>query len=241
MGTESWKRDDMIAIKRQWNTLDFKFINVRDIFDNAPSILQKDFEDADNPLSSIEYKRMCHFFFKGFTEVPLLMQYKYLLRLDEDTCLLDSINYDLFRLMEHRGTAYAYTSTWSDDDSVVRGLYQFLSAYIEQNNVTVSNEGLNTARLNSHNFKENCPAFNTNLEVIDTVRYRDPLVLHFVEEVVHSNFIFHRRWGDAPLRFVTALLFWTEHDLLRMDDFEHRHSDWDITEVSEFKNNNNPF
>lgn len=97
METKPWKRSDMIAIKRRWSELDFKFINVEKEFKSQPTIPESEFEDRDNPLSGISYKRMCHFFFNGFTEVPLLMEYKYLMRMDDDTCLKDKINYDIWR------------------------------------------------------------------------------------------------------------------------------------------------
>lgn len=233
MGTEQWTREDMVAIRRRWDTLDIKFINVAKWFMSVPGE-QPDLEDKEKPLSSINYKRMCHFFFKGFTEVPLLMRYRYLLRMDDDTCLLDNVNYDIFRYAAHYRAAYAYTHIWHDKDLVTKGLYQFVDSHVAAHNLTFANHAEHTAVTRRASFPGTVPCYNTNFELINTVRYRDPAVMQFVDAVAQSNMIFHRRWGDAPLRYATALLFWKPTEVLRLAEFEIQHSGWPAFQMTEY-------
>lgn len=239
MSTQKWNWWDMCDIRRTWSTLDLRFINVGDVFEYSPPIPEHAFEDARNPLSNINYKRMCHFFFKGFLQVPYLMDYKYLMRMDDDTCILDHINFDMFRYLDQKNIAYAYSSVWYDGAAVTRGLNQFVTKYAEQYQVQWANPVLRNATLRLDGYPKTVPAFNTNLEIINTVRYRDPEVLHFINAVVESNNIFHRRWGDAPLRFPLAELFWQEKEIVKLDSFEHQHSIWEVFRMSE-TNNNHP-
>lgn len=240
MDTKPWIRDDMRDIRRTWTNLDFKFINVEHVFASQPDSYIGKMEDAKKPLSTVNYKRMCHFFFKGFTEIPLLMEYVYLLRLDDDTCLLDHINYDLFHYLHHKRAAYAYSHIWHDYEKVTKGLYKFVDNYAASQQLQWQNPALHNATMSAKSFPARVPSFNTNFEVINTVRYRDPAILHFVDAVSSSGFVFHRRWGDAPLRFALAMLYWTESELVRLEGFELDHSSWETMPMSEYPDSGNP-
>lgn len=229
MNTVPWKYADMSAIRRKWDTLDFKFINVNKAFEYNPTVPLNELEDVNAPLSNLAYKRMCHFYFQGFTEVPVLMQYKYLMRMDDDTCIQNNINYDLFQNMEDRNAVYAHSSVWLDGPQVTQGLYPFAESYLNEHNLTWSNPELRK-RVYSYT---SAPAYNTNLEIINTVRYTLPPVTQFINYVVESNMIFHRRWGDAPLRFVLSLMFWKEAEIVTLDNFDHQHSTWAVEKMVE--------
>jgi hypothetical protein len=243
LDTEKWQRRDMIDIRRTWKTLDFKFISIKDVFESVPKNLnESQFEDVlkGRPIATLNYKRMCSFFVKGFTQVPMLMSYRYLLRLDDDTCLLDSINFDLFRYMHEERATYAYSHIWRDNDFVVEGMWDFVHKYVEDNGIQYKNPALHNAMLTMRGYPQTVPCFNTNFEIIHTGKYRDPAVTQFVDAVVDSNMIFHRRWGDAPLRVPTMMLHYKEHELLRLDSFEVQHSSWTVFEMTESTNTSNP-
>jgi hypothetical protein len=240
MDTKPWAHADMSAIRRKWTTLDFKFINVEYAFNHVPDIPEHAFEDAKSPQSDMNYKRMCHFFFKGFTQVPVLMQYRYLLRLDDDTCLLDHINYDIFQVLAERRAAYAYSHIWYDAEAVTKGLYTFVDQYVRNHSIPIKNPALYNATTGASDFPNTVPCFNTNFEVINTVRYRDPAVRSFVDAVVASNMIFHRRWGDAPLRVPLAMLFWEDSELVRLESADVQHSAWDALPMTETTAHGNP-
>jgi hypothetical protein len=154
------------------------------------------------------------------------MQYQYLLRLDDDTCIQDNVTFDIFQRMKETGAAYAYSSMWLDDERVAKGLYDFVYDYMKHKHLRWRNMALRNATLRINGFPYFVPAFNTNLEVISTARYTDPEVVAFVDALVRSHCIFHRRWGDAPLRVLVAALFWKQSELLRLDSFGHQHSTW---------------
>jgi hypothetical protein len=233
MDTQPWKLDDMKAIRTTWHLLDFRFINIEKVWNSVPTISESEFEDAVKPIGPLNYKRMCHFFFKGFTDVPVLMEYKYLMRLDDDTCFQDNINFDVFQYLARRDAAYAYAHTVFDYPGVIKGLYSYVQGYATTNNIAFANEELYNATIHSKRGPSYPPVYNTNFEVINTVRYREEPVMKFLTAVSESNMIFHRRWGDAPLRFALGLLFWSESDVVRLDRFGLRHSTWPAFNMSE--------
>jgi hypothetical protein len=238
--TKKWSVSDMTSIRHQWPALDFKFISIESAFLKYPIIPAKDFEDAKQPLSTLGYKRMCQFFFSGFLEVPLLMEYKYILRMDDDTCIEDNINFDLFEYMRIKRAVYGFTHTWSDLEKATRGLYNFTTNYIKQNNIVLRNPKLFNFTVNARAFPRAVLSFNTNFEIINTVAYRNPEVLKFLRAVTESNMIFHRRWGDAPLRVILAQLFWKENSVVRLREFSLQHSIWPVF-PSDYHGSDNPW
>lgn len=238
METQPWKHDDMAAIRRRWKTLDFQFLNVEDTFNKAPAKLVP-FEDAKAPLSKIHYKRMCHFFFCGFVEVPHLRQFRYLLRLDDDSCILDRLNYDIFEEMAARGAYYGFRDQFHDPPHVTKGMLDFARNYSQHHQLLWSNERLHNASF-ARGANEFLLSFSTNFEVIDTVRYRQRDIMGFVDAVVDSNMIFHRRWGDAPLRHMVARMFWTDAEIVHFCDFDYQHSQWGLDQMCPFRAGDNP-
>ena len=237
MDTQSWKRADMVPIRRKWPSLDILFLNVEKSFSSGPAgITERQFEDRAKSLSNLRYKRMCNFFWKGFTQEPLLMQFRYLLRLDDDSCFRDNINYDMFLEMHSREAHYAYTAQSFDADFVVVGLNEFAERYVHEHNLTWANPQLRRMATKPRFSDRNLTImFMNNFEIIDTLRYRQRDIMQFVDAVWSSNMIFHRRWGDAPLRYLLAQMFWTEEQVLRLCEFDYQHSTWPVMEQCEHR------
>jgi hypothetical protein len=143
---------------------------------------------------------MCAFMFNGFLKAPLIRDYRYLLRIDDDSCLEDHIHYDMFAAMEAKGIAYGFNDIFYDGEADVRGLFEFSRKYMEVNNVPWANPPL-MKRVQQSVKDHLLPAFSTNFELIDTKRYMMPDIQNFGMAVTNSSMIYHRRWGDAPLRF----------------------------------------
>ena len=229
MNTRPWATNEIKLVRRYWNNLDIRFINIKPYF-NIHSKSEV-FEDHKDPLSDINYKRMCSFFFSGFLKVPLLQEYRYLMRLDDDTCILDHINFDLFHEMAVGNVYYAFQAIFCDPDFVVKGLREYVFNYTESTGLTVANPPLYELITNRGQICYD--SFSTNLEVIDTWRYRQADIDHFLQNITDSNLIFHRRWGDAPLRMVIAQLFWGPDEVMRLCEFDYQHSDWEATDMCE--------
>lgn len=222
MNTRAWTRSEMKSIRTLWLEIDFFFINIYSIFHTPPT--NNTFEDRLNPLSDKNYKQMCAFWSAGFLRVPILKTFRYILRMDDDTCIASRINYDIFEDMHSLNVHYAFHSLFLDLKHVVVGLDQFVRDYINSTRINIANKHLYD---NSYKLNQNRKwSFSTNLEVVDMKRFRQPDIQHFIQAVTESNYIFHRRWGDAPLRFIIGWLFLGPSQILWLCDFVYQHSNW---------------
>ena len=223
MAETPWSDVEVEAIRALWPSLEIYFVCVATDFEMYS---EKDkFEDFEKPLSSLSYKRMCAFWFSGFLNVPIIADFRYILRLDDDSCIRSSVNYDIFKELEARGAHYAFRELGGDPDFVVRGLYDFLDKYVSERRIKVTHPRLFNQTMKSLSINP-FPMFLTNFEVIDTHRFRAPDIVDFSQYVADSKMIFHRRWGDAPLRMAQALMFLERDSIFSTCDFEYVHSAW---------------
>jgi hypothetical protein len=142
--------------------------------------------------------------------------------------------------MEARNAAYAYSHIWYDKRQVSEGIYLFVNQYVTQHNISYQNPVLHNAVTSSKRFPRRVPCYNTNFEVINTVRYREEPVMRYIDAVVQSNMIFHRRWGDAPLRFPTVMLFYHESEVVRIANISLTHSNWPVMDRIPARNTSDP-
>lgn len=205
-------------------------MNIKDYFHSAPKNVT--FEDAKTPLSNLDYKQMLSFMFYGFTKVPQLNKYRYLLRLDDDSCFQDAINYDMFQEMLSNDAHYAFREMYVDMDHVVVGLPQFVEDYMSstRNNgsavVSWANPSLRKWRL-GHVKAKSSLSFSGNFEIIDLKRYMEPDITRFAQHVLRSNMIYHRRWTECAIRYYFAEMFWKADKVLWLCDFDYQHSTWE--------------
>ena len=236
MNTRPWLIDEIRLVRRYWNNLDIRFVDISKYF-NVHSEAEI-FADRKNPISNTNYKRMCQFFFSCFQNVPMLREYRYLMRLDDDTCILNPVNFDLFHEMDARNVYYAFQNIFLDPGIAVEGLRDYVADYTISTGLTIANPPL--YRIVNRRQEEFYLAFATNLEVIDTWRYRQADIAHFLQNITDSNLIFHRRWGDAPLRMVIAQLFWGPSEVMRLCEFDYQHSNWELQQMCESRTTDNP-
>ena len=227
---EGWSKNDIVEIRNRWPLLDIMFASINKIF-NTPPVSDK-FEDAKKELAPIDYKRMIAFQMRWFAEVPVLKRYRYLMRIDDDSCLLDYINYDIFDEMMHARAVHAYSALFIDPADVVVGLNDFVDNYMTKNRLKYANPALRKASLK---YGKEVPAFYGNLEIIDTKRYLQHDIQQFVQALIKSNMIYHRRWGDSPLRFAIAEMFYTKDEVMRLCEFRYQHSVWLPTAMCEHR------
>lgn len=189
------------------------------------------FEDAKDPLSDLDYKQMLSFMFYGFTKVPQLKKYRYLLRLDDDSCFKDAINYDVFQEMLSHEAYYAFREMYVDLAKVVVGLPQFVENYMSSlprsSNTEASwaNPTLRSWRI-SRVPNTTSMSFSGNFEIIDLKRYMEPDIGRFAAHVLGSHMIYHRRWTECAIRYYFAEMFWKADKVLWLCDFDYQHSDW---------------
>ena len=226
MGEAPWSQREMDSIRRTWPSLEILFTCVAKQFQLFSA--NDRFEDFKKPLASLGYKRMCAFWFSGFLEVPLLQKYRYIFRLDDDSCIRSKLNFDVFRYLEANEFQYAFRDMGQDPDNVVHGLSDFVIEYVTQRGINATHPTL-LSIITEIGPDQIFPTFDTNIEIIDTHRFREADIADFAAYISSTNMIFHRRWGDAPLRLMEALLFLKENQLMRVCDFAYQHSSWPLS------------
>jgi len=216
---------EQTEIQQKWPALPIYFSNVGHAFDGQqiPSPMQ----DEDKPMAPLGYKKMCAFKTYGFLQAPHVQELDYMFYLDDDSCLTEPIRYDVFSKMKQHKIVYAYKQLFLDRANVVRGLEEFVQTFQQQHNIQkVANPELaQWLETNGYKAGKSHWSFGTNLEWVDLRQYQKPSLLKFHHAIRDSGMIFHRRWGDAPLRFVLAYLFWDATQVMRICT-EYVHSHW---------------
>ena len=224
---DGWTETEMRAIREKWGAeLQIHFSKVGSSFHvKVPSPM----EDEEKPLSPLGYKKMCAFKTFGFLKAPYIQnkEIDYMMYIDDDACLTEQIKYDVFQKMQQHKVAYAYKQLFLDRNYVVSGLGDFVNNFQKKNKRKYSNPEL-AQWLEENGFKAGEAShwsFGTNLEWIDLKEYQRPDIMKFHKTIEESGMIFHRRWGDAPLRFLLAYLFWDSTQVMRICS-EYMHSHW---------------
>ena len=134
-------------------------------------------------------------------------------------------------MMKQNKIAYAYKQLFLDKEYVVQGLSNFIQEYIQTMNLQPANPTL-FQWLQDHQFLQQASShwtFSTNLEFVHVPQFRRPDIQQFHRVIHESQIIFHRRWGDAPLRFVLAYLFWNNQQVMKLCH-GYVHSMWDASD-----------
>jgi len=222
---ESWTREEINIISEKWPNLTLQLVEMGAAFDIEPPPSQENVTLAARGQSwSVGYKRMCRFKTFGFLEAPYLDPYDYIMFLDDDSCFLKPVGMDVFREMREHGAVYGFKQIFRDAPEVVEGMPDFERHYMQ--NRSYANPVLQQQVEQSLSAK--LFAFSTNLEWIDTRAYRDPELLAFFRHLDESGMIFHRRWGDAPLRFLLSYMFYNTTQVMKVC-VEYVHSNWRVS------------
>ncbi|CAB9510428.1 K10967 alpha 1,2-mannosyltransferase [Seminavis robusta] len=222
---KGWTATEIKDIRQRWPQLQIYFSQPSFRKLKPPKLMQ----DDEKPLSSLGYKKMCAFKTYGIKEAPYIRtrQLDYLFYIDDDACVTEPIQYDVFATMQQHKIAYTYKQIFTDPENVVHGLPDFVQEYKRQhNNLQPANPTLEAFVLD-HQKDGSQWAFSTNLEWLDVQEFffRRPDIVEFYRVLQESGMIFHRRWGDAPLRFVMAYLFFHNSQVMRLCS-EYVHSGW---------------
>ena len=224
---EMWSSEEMDIISKQWPSLNPRFEVVGSAFLVDPPG-SYDSNKTVPDLGPIDYKQMCRFKSFGFLDLPYLEPFAYVMFLDDDSCLLDDVGFDVFAKMRETGAVYGFKTTFYDSREVTLGLDEFASSYMQERQLDYANPELK-AKVDQNEKAYNLMlAFSSNLEWIDLRAYRRQELLEFFRALDASGMIFHRRWGDAPIRFLLATMFWTSTQVMRVC-VSYQHSIWDIS------------
>lgn len=234
----AWSSEAMAEVQQRWPRLNLTFLDVLAYFPAVPH-----FSQYMHPITkkySLNYRHMCAFAFYKFLSHSVLAQHRYLMRLDDDTCLLPANGMpmpDLFHEMAVSQSSYAYRSAFLDPKYVTEGLRDFAVDYMTKHGLPWTNPEL---ALHEASIAPMVSAFATNWEIIDTLAYRTAPVLAFIQAVHASGMIYRARWGDAPLRHLLAQMFWSPKAVRRMCEVDYQHGDWARLRSCNASSNDNP-
>lgn len=172
-------------------------------------------------VSNYGYKHMCRFWFTGVFEYSIVRNARYVLRLDTDSELRGPIQTSFADQMRAQGAHYGYRYTTPDPWNNTWGLYDVYEQYKKEEGVTplwrdgdLAVQGVAPDRVMS---------FGTNFEVMEVPFFLRHDVLRWSQRILDSNMIYHRRWGDAPLRYLTLSMFSDEDRIVRLCGWGYVH------------------
>lgn len=147
LNTRDWSVQDILSIRSKWRDLDILFHNIYPLFNSIIDL--KKVKNKEDP-HYISYVKMCSLFWEGITRIRPLRRFKYLMRLDDDACFRDFVNYNLFEEMSMLNASYAYHSLFLDPANVVVGLDDFAADYMRENKLEWSNKPLRSKLIQLH-------------------------------------------------------------------------------------------
>jgi hypothetical protein len=182
-----------------------------------------------NKRSKWGYMHMIRFFFKSVFDHPAVRDLDYYMRMDTDSRLTAPVTKDPFRLMMKRSLEYGYCKM-TTDEYFVDGMWDAYDAYAKKEHHKpqareFSSPATATAR-------SKLPIFYNNFEIVHVPWYRSGKVQGWINHVDRSHKIYTHRWGDAGLRYLTALLFLTDTQAAQLPvTYTHQGQGCDATDV----------
>ena len=155
------------------------------------------------------YQHMIRFWFSNFFLLPFFRNVEYVMRLDTDVELPSDFwkTPDFFQLMQDSHCSQGYINVMSDDPIMTQGLVAFVEDYAHNHSLTLKRS------LTMPGSADNVKIFFNNVEVVHLPSFRESSIQEFITTVDQSFNIYLRRWGDAPLRFALAALFFNESQI----------------------------
>jgi hypothetical protein len=159
-----------------------------------------------HPGFTLGYRHMCRFFSGDFYKIDILKKYNYYLRLDTDSYINTSLNYDIFEWAEMNECYYGYIhpAVQKDNPKVIENLWNYVNLKYP-NNIP---EGL---------------MFYTNFELGKMSWFLESEYLDFFEYLDESGGFYTKRWGDAPVKFLGVNLLMDSKNIVPVKGFEYQH------------------
>jgi hypothetical protein len=159
------------------------------------------------------YQQMCRFWSTKLWEHEALDNYTTIMRMDSDSCLVGPLPKGLPKLPS--GVVYAANSIQRDTEQVSAGIWDLAEAHVKQHKLTPKNKRLWRMAKLKWARRRQMPTFYTNFEVSRLDFFRRDEVMDFLETITEKPpyGVFHHRWGDAIVRFLTIAIFAEPHQL----------------------------
>jgi hypothetical protein len=181
------------------------------------------------------YQLMIRFWFKIIFELPQLQEYKYIMRLDDDSQIMNTW-FNIFDEMRIKRAVYFANDVIIEEERRLPGTMKFKQVTLEyqkQNNITVKQPEM----LQKAFGDDYILSYSNNFEVMQIEFFRRSNVRHWIETIDRTHGIFKYRWGDAILRYITMALFAEQHEVLHRSQYNlsycHKKCRWPkVTSIS---------
>lgn len=156
--------------------------------------------------SRFGYSHMISFMFSGMVARPELVDARYILRMDTDSCFTGPMP-NVFEHMERLGASYVANRDLDECGNIVKGMFDLARSFAKAHSVpfdaqAISNDGGG----------ECVRGFFNNLEALDSRRFRTSAIFaQWRDAVQKDGGIYRQRWGDAQLRRISLMLMGLPH------------------------------
>ena len=171
---------------------------------------------VDSKLFPIGYRHMCRWFgvkiWQFFSDVNqnLGCNYRYLLRLDEDSFIHSPINYDIFNFMSSHGFVYGYRLCAYEMDYNLRYIGNWFHKWQRK---------IQPQRYISRDI---CGFYN-NFFVADLNFFTSRPVQKYLKDIDRQGFIYRIRYGDLMLHTTAVYAFAKQEQVHRFLSFTYEH------------------
>jgi mannosyltransferase len=160
---------------------------------------------------------MCRFWFKAILlQTSPVAKYDFIVRFDTDSVLTEPVPSDFIAEFIDGGFYYGFYQVLQDCPPYSDGLGGLAQSFAAK----LSNAPVNALLWASVKAHTHCvPIFLNNFELLNVRFFRgNDEVRQWLDVVDQNGGIYRSRWGDAPLRYITAALF---VPLEKLKEFNH--------------------
>ncbi len=154
----------------------------------------------------IGYRHMCRFHSKIVYDLPIMTNFNYYWRLDDDSFLTRNVSY---------GFEYGYNNIQKDQAQCIINLWSNATAFIKMSKVKFKPRYF-------YKWPERGMFYN-NFEISKTSIWKEEIYQEFIDYLDHARGIYVNRWGDAPIKSIGLSLFLDKSKLHKFRDIGYRH------------------
>lgn len=209
---ESYKSQVQSNISLRYETIDFQVPEYsQEILNQIPEFFPHPTHgngpiEWGHPGFSMGYRHMCRFFSGEVYKQKSFQEYRYYLRLDTDSFIRTSLNYDIFEWAQQNECYYGYIepAIQKDNPKVIEGLWDYVNK-LYPNNIS---EGM---------------MYYTNFELGKVNWFLTSPYMEFYNELNQTGGFYTKRWGDAPVKYLGVNLFMNQNNILPVSGFTYQH------------------
>jgi len=161
----------------------------------------------------IGYRHMCRFHSKQVYEQEILVGLEYAWRLDDDSLLLKTINYDLFAFMKNRRFQYGYITITPDSPECTKYLWEAAKLHKKRRHL----ESLYFDKWTEPN------VFYNNFEISALSLWASRQYQDYINYIDSLGGIYYHRWGDAPIKTIAVTLFLRKEETYLFTNVSYQH------------------